>query len=845
MENLQPTGWRRGRCHVTNLPERGIDLLTGQPANGELLAELLLAGPLAPERALRYAIHIGKALSRVHDCGAVHGSLSPWAIMVGEHGATILRPVARDSHALPYTSPEQIRGEPPDWRSDIFAYGAVLYEMAAGVPPFSGEPAAVRMAILGQAAPSLGKTSPALSAMEPVIADCLGKEPTRRRQRVQNAVTELRLANRVLPKAAPARSQRSPARTGAEDRRAAPPRRLKTSWLDAQPEKPAARRISRKWLVGMGAILIAVAAAGLFAGRVIFRQRTPSAVLRFSVLPEPKSAFPGTATISPDGRYIVFSAVGPEGHRVLWLRALEETHAKVIPGTDGAAAPFWSADSRGLGYFGGGALKTWAVQVADDGTPSGDSQTLCPAEDAAGGGTWNADGVIVFSPGLSNGLYRISAAGGEAQMVIPLDTGKEDRSYRWPHFLPDGKHFTYFALGANDSVDGVFASDLQSGERVPLFRAQSDAVYAGDPEANPAKSGYLLFIQDGDVYAQGFNPSTLAAPGKATLFLRDVGAVQTLSLAPLSVSRTGILVYQTISPATRELVWMTREGRQTGQLGEAGEWGLPRIAQDGRRVVCSRLSPERQRADLWVFDGDAMSRVVSIPGADARSPVWSPDGARVAFTSNANQTYDIYLKALNGPDPQEPLFKSPFPKYLTDWSRDGRYLLFSSLTTTGTASDVWAYSVSERRGGAVVETVHAEGYPALSPDGHWLAYQSDESGRDEVYVQSFDGISAETKRRWQVSAGGGRLPRWRADGRELFFLSGPSSVMAASVSPTSSEFNFEPPRKLFETRAVPKKSNLYDVSPDGQRLLLNVPDEWSTSSAITVMTSWMQKLQAH
>jgi Tol biopolymer transport system component len=288
---------------------------------------------------------------------------------------------------------------------------------------------------------------------------------------------------------------------------------------------------------------------------------------------------------------------------------------------------------------------------------------------------------------------------------------------------------------------------------------------------------------------------------------------------------------------------MDREGKQTGLLGEPADWGLPRIAPDGRRVLCGKLASDRHRGELWLFEGDTASRLVSVPGADARSPVWSPDATRVAFTSNPGPLYDIYLKTLKGPDPAEPLFHSEYSKYLTDWSRDGRYLLFGSFATAGTSSDVWAFSLGDRRGGPVVDRDHSESYPALSPDGHWLAYQSRESGRDEVYVQAFDGISDGIKRRTEVSEGGGRMPRWRADGLELFFLAGAGSVMSVSTSAASGDFKFEPPRKLFETRAIPKKSDLYDVSPDGQRLLMNLPYERTGDWPITVMTDWMQELR--
>jgi eukaryotic-like serine/threonine-protein kinase len=827
---------------VNELPEREIDILTGQPAHGELLADLLQAGPLAPELVLRCAIGIGKALGRVHDRGLVHGSLSPWSIAIGEHSAAILRPRAQDTRAQAYRSPEQVRGEAPGWRSDIFAYGAVLYEMAAGRPAFAGEPDALRTAILNQSPPRPALESPVLKAILPMIFDCLNKDPLGRRQRLQNVVTELKLAARYLTRVAPATRRAAPA-AGAGPKPARAASAGETYWLDVFTAEQAARRAKRMRLLGLAAILLTTAAAGILAGKVFFQRRVAGPVLRFVVTAESKSIAPGGVAISPDGRYIAFCADGPEGHRMLWLRALDEARARAIPGTEDAAEPFWSADSRAIGYFAGRSLKIWNMSLAADGTTSGESRVLCPADSTAGGGTWNAAGAIVFAPSLSGGLYRISSSGGELQIVLPLNAAKEHRSYRWPHFLPDGRHFTFLALGANDKANGVYSGDLASGDSGLLFASDSDAIYSGDLDGNPAKFGYLLFVQDGDLYTQGFNPSILDVEGKPELFLRHVGAIETLSQAPLSVSSTGVLAYQTVSPPARQLVWMDREGKQAALLGEPADWGMPRIAPDGRRAVCGKVSPDRHRAELWLLDPDAVSRLVSVPGGDARSPVWSPDGTRIAFTARTGTLFDIYLKALNAPDPAEPLFHSEYTKYLNDWSRDGRYLLFGSFATAGTSSDVWAYSLADRRGGPVVDKAHSESFPSLSPNGRWLAYQSGESGRDEIYVQAFEGISAASKPRSKVSTGGGRMPRWRADGLELFFLAGAGTMMSASVSSAGGDFAFEPPRKLFETRAIAKKSDLYDVSPDGLRLLMNLPYEWTSDSPITVMTNWMQKLR--
>jgi len=831
---------------VNDLPERGIDILTGQPVRGKLLAEVLQAGPLDPAAALGCAVSIGKALGRVHDRGLIHGGLSPWSIVVGEHSATILQPVAPDASAHAYTSPEQLRGRRPDGRSDVFAFGAILYEIAAGRPAFAGEAAAIRAAILHPPAPRLAAASPALAAIAPVIADCLEQDPLRRRQRLANVVAELKLAARFLRHGGRPRAPRPAAAVaasvGGEPATPVVPRSADAYWSDVFAGQLAVRRAARLRLLGFGAVLLAVAAVSLFAGKLVFHRRQPAPMLRFLVSAEAKSNFRGGATISPDGRYLAFTADDVDGHRVLWLRALDEMHARVVPGTDDAAAPFWSPDSRAIGYFAARTLKIWKMELAADGSLGGASHALCPADTAPGGGAWNQSGTIVFSPGLSGGLYRIQAGGGDPQSLLPLDAAKEHRSYRWPHFLPDGRHFTFYAVSSGSQASGVYVSDLETRDTHPLFAADSDAVYAGDLDANPAKFGYLFFVLDGDLYTQGFDPSILALEGKPALFQREVGAVATLSLVPLSVSSTGLLAYQALSPPTHQLVWLDRDGKQTATLGEPGEWGLPRVAPDGRRVVCSRLTADPHRGELWLFDGDTPSRLVSMPGADARSPVWSPDGIRVAFTANPSKLYDAYVKTVNSSAAAEPLFHTEFTKYLTDWAREGRYLMFSSFTNAGASSDVWAYSIAENRVGPVLDTIRAEGFATLSPNGRWLAYQSDEGGRDQVYVQVFEGISNGTKRRWQISTAGGRMPRWRADGRELFFLAGPGSLMAASVSTAAADFAFEPARELFEARAIPRKSNLYDVSPDGQRVLMNVPYEWAGSSSITVMTSWMQKL---
>lgn len=841
-QNRQARDRPRRRRHVNDLAERGIDILTGKPVQGTLLAELLRAGPLEPETVLGYGIAIGKALARLHERGTVHGGLSPWSIVIDERGAAILRPVPHDARAEAYLAPEQIRGETPDRRSDIFAYGALLYEMAAGQPAFAGAPAGLRAAILQQEPPRLPAGSPVLAAIGPVIADCLNKEPLARRQRALNVVTELKLAARLL--SGTARRQAFAAGRAAPAR--APSRKGSVAeyWLRIFSAGEAVRRARLLRTVFSAAILVAVAGLGLLTGRHFSQRREPGQVLRFQIPLEAKTSAVSGVSLSPDGRHLAYTAEGPEGRRMLWLHALDEMHASLVPDSEGAAEPFWSPDSSTVAYFADRSLKIWRLQPPADGT-AGQSRVLCPAGAVAGGGTWNAAGVIVFSPSLSSGLYRISADGRDLRILLALNMARHHGSYRWPHFLPDGRHFTYLALGAAAKANGVYTGDLESKDSDFLFSAESDAVYSADPDGNPARFGYLLFVQDGDLCMQGFNPSLLEVQGKAEPFLRHVGAIETLSLAPLSVSTTGLLAYQTVSPPARRLVWVDREGKPTGALGEPGDWGQPRIAPDGRRVVASEMASDGRHGDIWLFEGDTAAKMASIPGADARTPVWSPDGALVAFTANPGGLYDLYQAAPRATAQAEELFHSEYSKYLTDWSRDGRYLLFASFEIAGSASEVWAYSLAEHSGGPLVAGSHSEASPALSPDGRWLAYESAVSGRDEIYVRPFNGISTDGKTRWQVSSGGGRMPRWRADGRELFFLAGLGSVMSAPITSASGNFRFEPPRELFETRAIQRKSNLYDVSPDGQRFLMNLPYESPGDSPIVVMTEWFEEAGKH
>jgi len=828
---------------VSDVGVKELEFLSSSPAQGELLADRLARGGLAPEEALQCAIDIGAALNRAHSRGEIHGSLSPHAILLTGAGARVFAPVKADERAAAYRSPEQVAGAAPDWRSDIFAYGAILYEMAGGRRAFPGSGAELKAAIAEKpAAPLMAKT-PVLAAMEGVVAGCLEKDPARRRQRIQNAVIELKLAGRAMARVGdpPARARTARPAAAVRDslgRLSATGtalgrggrQRVVAAPLETPPRTATPVRSRLAAILIVGAFLAVVAAAAVTA--VIYLRPKPAPSYTFPVTPPEHTTY-RMPSLSPDGLNLTLSAIGKEGKLVLWLRRLDAMHPVVIPGTEGGVAPFWSPDSQNIAFFADQSLKR--IRIG-----GGAAQTICAAQTMPGGGTWNRDGVILFAPGQGDTLYQVSASGGTPQPVLKLNEARFERAHLWPQFLPDGKHFVFFVLTDLDETTGVYTGELGSPVYNQLFRSATNAVYSavGGPDS---KKGYLLSIRDRSLVGQAFNSSKLAVEGDAVTLAEDVGAVRSLSLAPISVSNNGVLVYQSLGQPTRQMVWMDRAGRILFAAGEGGHWGPPRISPDGTRAVVGKPGPEGGNADLWILEPSGKATQFTDTPAHEGAPVWSPDGSRIAYVSNPDGNYDLYTKTLSG-GKAEPLFKSPYPKYPSDWSRDGKYLLLTTISP-GTHSDVWCLALNEHRAAPVLDTIYNESSATFSPDGKWLAYQSDETMRNEVYVQPFEGLTDGTKRRWKVSTSGGAMVRWRADGQELFYITASGRMMAVALHPQGGEFAFDEPKVLFQTRPIPGEWNLYDVSPDGQTFLLNVPLEWSNASPLTVDTGWVTRMR--
>jgi Tol biopolymer transport system component len=855
-----------------------LDFLTHQPVSGQTLADRLTQGAFTPEEALRYAVELGSIIGKAHTRGQVHGKICPRNIVLTDQGLRLLEPPKTGDAALPYQSPEQTRAEAPDNRSDIWAFGAVAYEMASGRKPFPGTGMELKTAIQSQNPDPLELASSAGAALEGVIVGCLEKDPGARRQRIQNAVIELKLSGGKASVLTEPPVRKTFARTAAPSEELAASPAAKASYAAAaKPSKPpvvkpapaadepytaeppvskprpapaaqAPRPVvysafggklvygnalqRRYWMMGAAAALLLVSGAG---AAFYLHQKSSAPVLKFAITQPEHTSYPGMPAVSPDGRYLTFSAIGPEGKRMLWLRPLDALHATVIPGTEGASAPFWSPDSRYIGFFASLSLKKVAFK---DGQP----QKICDAEATPGGGAWEKDGSILFARNLSDGFWRVPSTGGKPVQVLKLVDANNERGAIWPQMLPDGKHFVFYMQTDNAETAGVYVGVTDTGEHHRLFTSQTNAVYS--TPTPDAKNGYLVYINERNLTAVQFNSSKLETIGDPVILANDIGAVRSLSLAPISVSNNGVLVYQGVGQPTRQMIWMDRNGKQLAVAGEPGEYGPPRISPDGNRGVVAKMGPDGKSAHIWLLDRTGtVEQITHTEGVHEGSPVWAPDGNHVVYFAAQGKSYDLFTRLAVPEARPELVVHSDAKKYPTDWSRDGKYILFG-IEGEGTRLDVWGFSAGDRRAAPILDTVYDEGFGAISPDGKWLAYQASNTGRTEVYIQAFEGLSSGTKRRWQVSKAGGGLPRWASNGNELFFITQDGRLHVSQIRATADGVEPGNPQMLFQTRGVPKAPwNLYDVTPDGQRFLFNMPLEWTSANPITVVTNWTEKLK--
>jgi len=531
-------------------------------------------------------------------------------------------------------------------------------------------------------------------------------------------------------------------------------------------------------------------------------------------------------TISPDGRQVVFEGVSAGGKRALWLRPLDSPSAQPLAGTEGGAMPFWSPDSQWIGFFAQGKVKKMPVSAA------GPAMTIADAPNARGG-TWSQDGIIVFAPNPSGGLQQISASGGIARRATPV---AGTTAQRFPWFLPDGRHFLYMLGGAGGGASIRIGSlDSPAQDRALLDAADSLAVYS---------QRELLYLRGTTLVARPFDAKRLAFTGEAVPVAEQVQLTRIfIGSGNFSVSVNGVLVYEGGLSDLR-LTWFDRSGKRLGMVGDAGDLNGVQFSPDYKAVAVFARDASGGNTDIWLYDvlrALRTTRFTSDPATD-RAPVWSPDGRTIAFESNRTGQFDIYRKPTDGSRNEELLYTDHLLKIPTSFSPDGKYLAYSTGGSPKTGSDIWILpdplgTPLAAKPYLFMQTQFNEMAPQFSPDGHWIAYLSDETGRPEVYVAPFPGPGGKR----QVSTAGGTSARWRADGKELFYIAPDNRLMAVEVSAKDGDFEVSKVEPLFGPLKTGGDS--YDVSADGQRILAIVPPEGETAAPLTVVQNWTAGLQ--
>ncbi len=702
-----------------------------------------------------------------------------------------------------YMAPEQLEGKDTDGRTDIFALGATLYEMATGSKAFSGaSQASLISAIMQYDPPPISAVQPmSPPALDRVVRKCLAKDPEDRWQSAGDLGSELKWIGESGPQAGVA----------------AP--------------VLASRRLSLR-LYWMLAGALALAAAAL-AGLLLVRRSTVLPVIRASILAPDGADFistrinAGPVEISPDGLRLVFTARRGEGPNVLWVRNLADSAARPLVGTEGAERPFWSPDGKFIGFFADRALR----KIDANGGPV---FKLAEASESRGG-TWSQDGVILLTPDSRGPVYRVSADGGT--LVAATTYGEKDTTHRYPRFLPDGRHFLYLVrhagAGAGDNPE-IRVGTLGSKGSKLVLSAASNVIYA---------SGYLLYVREGALVAQRFDPGRLSVEGEPVVVAPDVLMDERFSRGVFSASSNGILAFQTGKGSTTSVLrWVDREGRTLSTVGEPAEYfngGNVEISPDGDRATASIVDLRTGTSDIWLIDLASGTRSRFTEGArDKYSSTWSPDGKRVAFASDhvSGSGYGIVLRDVDGSG-EKTVADDPVENLIpTGFSPDGRLLLIEKRRQQ--RDDVMVVAVEgDPAPRPVAATAAYEGLGQVSPGGRFVAYMSDESGRFDIYVTTFPEAGA----RWQVSQNGGREPRWSKDGRELFFFAPDNRLMAADVKAGAARFEVGAIRPLFQTRQMGQTFR-YDVSKDGARFLVNggLPQE---PSPITLVTNWTAELE--
>ena len=809
-------------CHLYDVGTHdGSSYLVMEYMEGETLADRLAKGSLPFDQVIRYGIEICDGLDKAHKSGVVHRDLKPGNIMLTKNGAKLMdfglakptfgasppssgltQTIATPQQPLTvqgtvvgtfqYMSPEQVEGKEADARSDIFSLGAVLYEMATGKRAFEGKTAASTIAaVLAADPPPISSVKPlSPAALDSTVRSCLAKDPDDRVQTVHDVKLQLKWIQPGSP--------------------------ASSAIAAARPKKYWARI---PWIVtAIMALLLASVVALWFRGR-----ETPAAMYFNSVVPVPAVSL----ALSPDGKTLAFVGFSDAANKnVVWLHVVGSRTQNVLSGTEGASYPFWSPDGRWLGFFANGKLKTIDVTA-------GRSAQVLADSPFGRGGSWNQDGVILFTPDAWSGLFRVPAAGGTPVRVTTTDPAKFQVSHRWPVFLPDGRHFIFLACNFSGfDKNFVTLGSLDSHDTSEIVKASTNVAYV-DP-------GYLIYWRDNALVAQPFDMHSFALKGDARIVSDNDQYFPQTNFAVFAVSGNTLVTQVDAGRGVgkSQLIWYDRHGKQAGSVGPPDLVANPKLSPDGTRVAVDQTDVDGRHVNIWIHNlGNAATARLGFGSGLEQVTVWSPDGKRVVYTSNEKLFFSVYEKNADGSGSAENIldFKNPF-QGPWDWSRDGKYLLVRN------GNELWYMEMANRQTHPLLKTPYLIRNAQFSPDGKFFAYASSETGNWEVYVSPFPGVGS----KWQVSRGGGEEPRWRLDGKELFYLAPDGSLMVSSVN-TSAGFIAGLPSPLFQTHPRQAVSAMdffsYDVSRDGQKFLVNTKVESTNTAPLSVILNWRAEVE--
>ncbi len=802
----------------------GVEYLVMEYLEGETLAGRLAKGPLPLEQTLRYGIEISDALDRAHRQGIVHRDLKPGNVMLTKSGVKLLdfglakamAPVTSQSNltALPtaagstpltregtilgtfqYMAPEQLEGSEADARTDIFALGTVLYEMATGSKAFTGKSQASLISSIMSSDPPpislLQPTSP--PALDRVVKTCLAKDPDERWQSAHDVGSELKWI----------------AEGGSVAGISAPVAVHRKSW-----EKMA-------W--GLAAVFF-VAALLLGVGYVRRAPERPRILRSTLDLPPDTRLDPINVclALSPDGRRLAMAAFGADGRQRIWVRPLDSLSAQPLAGTDGGTFPFWSPDGRFIGFFADRKLKK--TEAA-----GGAVQTICEAPDGRGA-DWSSDGTVVFTPEAYGGLARVAASGGASTPLEP-DPGA-GVSHRLPHFLPDGRHLLFFSTAPKER--GVYVFDLQTRKASFLLHNEGEAQYV--------EPGYLAFVRERNLMVQRFDAGGLRTIGEATPIAESVQFNAARATGGFSLAGTRLLVYQSGRGEDRQLTWLDWDGKRIGTIGEAAPFGNFKISPDGARIV-AMIQGSDGGTDLWMIDAERGVRTRFTFGIGNKiSPVWSPDGRQVAYTVDFGaRTWRLVLKDASGTGQEQVLFSSGDPVAPVSWSPDAQTLAFRTQSSQTKSFDVWLLSVGDRKVRPFLASSANEFGGRFSPDGKWFAYVSDESGKTDLYVVPYPGSGG----KWQISSGGmtpfGGLSNfaWLSN-NELTYPSGEKRY-AVTLAPRGQALEIGVPRAILgevPVAGIPVTGGGTEYLASMKRFLVAAPIHGGRSAPVFLVTNW-------